>query len=435
MNIHYAALSRNFHHFLNKNAFSTVSKQLINCKIATQSIKNLYQNNDNKQSNSIIVSKAFEIYNQIDSNEVKNHFVINTMVKLCLSTKHPHKIWLIWNDINTILGSNKISYPSLIRCCIESNNFDKGTIIHSKIPWQLIDNDNYIQNALINFYSHFNQIQDAINLFESIPENNIINVNTISAMMKAYIKNKCEKQSLLLYQKYNQSVSMNDICHLFAIKSCINTNNFQSGDQIIKQLNINISNSNKYSIELLNSIINFYGHFGKTIKALDMFKQIDTKTAVTINSMMQAYINNNSYIDALSIYNDAKSKYVTDDVSHLLAVKACTNTNNMQLGEDIIDNTLSKTKNINYMNTVIHFYNHFKQVSKAEYVFNQIKNKTIKSVNAFMTAYYDNGLFTESIGIFRTWINAETKLKPDTMTYIIALKSYGDYNDISNGSA
>ena len=413
----------NFYYFHYKMRYSTT------CKKATQSIKKLYQNNNYKESNQIIVERAFIIYNGIDPKEPKNHFVINTMIKLCLSTKHQNKIWSIWNDINPLLGTSTLSYPSLLRCCIESNQFEKGSFIHNKIPVQLIENDDFIQNALINFYGHFNQIQEAMNIFNSIPPQNVNNVNTISALMKAYNHNQCELESLSLYTQKYQAVKMNDICHLFAIKACLKTNNYQFGQQIIKELN-----TKNISIELLNFVIHFYGHFGKIEESLDVFNRAENKSIATINSMLRAYIHNNLYNEALSIYNDIQYEHLRDDISHLLALKSCTNTQRRNMGQTIIDCTLSKTKNRNYMNTAIYFYSHFGDISNAENVFRTIiKKKCIQSINALMTTFYDNRMFKESVDLFEEYILTK-KLKPDNMTNIMALKSYGHLNDVQNAT-
>ena len=68
-------------------------------KRATQLLKNIYKTN--KAEGSIkdenYIQKAFEIYSQI--NEPINHFVLNTMISLCLHFNQPDKIILLWDDI------------------------------------------------------------------------------------------------------------------------------------------------------------------------------------------------------------------------------------------------------------------------------------------------------------------------------------------------
>ena len=368
---------------------------------------------------------AFDIFNEVDENQDKNHFIMNTMIKLCLETKYSNKLWSIWSDINQLLGCNKLSYPSLIKCCIESNNFDKGKIIHSKIPLQLIKHDNYIQNSLINFYTHFNQIQVAIKIFESIDEDRRNNSHTISAIMKAYYKNKNYHKALSLFQSYYNEIKMNDICYLFALRSCIKCNDYKFGQYMITGLDIN---NNQCNIQLLNTIIRFYGYFGQIDKALMIFNHCgNNKTVVTINSMIQGYIDNKDYKNALNLYNDSQYSNFRDDITNMLVLKACIHSNEKNLGQKIISDTLHKTKNTNYLDTAIHFYGHFNLISEAETVFDKIHNKQINSINALMSIYYDNSMFIKSLDLFKRYRNT---IQADEVTYMIAIKCYAKVKDI-----
>ena len=413
------------------------SQQVLSCKSATRSIKDLYQNKTKNDTKSI-VEEAFRIYHQIDPDEPKNHYVINTMTKLCLSTKRPSSLWSIWNDIQSLLGSEHLSYPSLLRLCVESNNFKNGHFIHSQIPVHLIHSDHYIQSSLITFYGHFKRLYDSESIFDSIPHHQL-NADTLSAMMKVYCNHKKDRESISLHNKFHKTVPLNDLCHLFALKSCINTNDRHSGELIIERIS-----TNHHRIELSNNIIAFYGHFGENEKALHIFNDIhpQNRTTVTVNTMMQCHIKNGEYLNALRLYNNPHHDTLKDAVSHLLAIKCCTNTDRQTEGQLIIDSTLNSLHHhTNYMNTVIYFYSRFGLIAEAESVFQRIlqdsnsnsdrkfdPKSVSKSMSAIMACYYEHGQYNAAVQLFDKYCDSA----PDTGTIMVALKSYGELRDVQS---
>eukprot|EP01084_Bolivina_argentea_P077477 140522_1 len=100
---------------------------------ATQSIKNLYMKQESNKNYMYVLQNAAEIYNNIY--EERNHFVINTLLKLLctLNLSNSKNNWLIdiiWNDVDTLNKQNDnkyrkhVSYPLLISCYAKFNNFD-----------------------------------------------------------------------------------------------------------------------------------------------------------------------------------------------------------------------------------------------------------------------------------------------------------------------
>eukprot|EP01084_Bolivina_argentea_P093983 168980_1 len=227
----------------------------------TKILKQLLRNG--KQLSAI--KEAVNIYNQID--EPKNHFTINTFLKICIQNNQPQHAATIWNDICKQKQNSLIQYPLLIQCFLDinipncmnilqwmnDNNHQLNNVSEIKdfsrncskliskcetinqldtIHSLLCNNtDIYIKTAFINAYSKYSQTDKSEKIFHSIPSHSKDKV-AISAMLKAFINNGDNTKALNLYQ---QNTDLNDdVCHVLVLKACINTHQFDIGKQIHK---------------------------------------------------------------------------------------------------------------------------------------------------------------------------------------------------------
>ncbi len=60
----------------------------------------------------------------------------------------------------------------------------------------------HIQTILIEFYGHFNDIRNALQLFECIEKNKRLNPICIGCIMKAMFDNGLNEHALEMYDKY-----------------------------------------------------------------------------------------------------------------------------------------------------------------------------------------------------------------------------------------
>ena len=292
-------------------------------------------------------------------------------------------------------------------------NLNEVERIHLLIPDHL--KGIFIKTALINAYGKFGCIQNAKSVFGSIDDEDK-DVVVIGAMMKALLNNGHHKEVTTIYEKYDSL--QNDVLHMIAIQACIQMNDFKKGQRIFDTVISNYSFAS-LDIKLRSTLIDFYFHFGHTQKANILFNSIQDKEVniVCINVMMKGLVNNEHNKEALKLYD----RYLTDkplnDVTHLFAIKACINTNNLKKGKNIHQKTRHQT--VELKTTLIAFFGHFGDVKSAENIFDSIKNdhKTIFTLTEMMHIYCQCEKYQECIDIFDNIHTINPKLVPDVMCY------------------
>eukprot|EP01084_Bolivina_argentea_P173952 301317_1 len=207
--------------------------------------------------------------------------------------------------------------------------------------------------------------------------------------MTAYCDNKMDTQCLQLYNKLCNSKSINPttVTYLIAIKAC--------------------------------------GNIGDIKKAKIVFDCISNKTIESINCMMRAYLYNGLFSETLSLYEQFNLQNGKNDVSKILALKACTNSSNSLKGMEIINSIENMSKDIcvELKCTLIDFYGNCGNIDKAFEIFESIaeNKRDIICINTMMTVYFENGLNVQCIELFKKYY--EQVLKSDIISHIILFKA------------
>eukprot|EP01084_Bolivina_argentea_P014681 27445_1 len=321
------------------------------------------------------IHDCFQRISKIKPNNLE-HKHVNEWIKMIKSMKeYDYKL------NKTELRQWSVNTSKIIRNC--NGNINEIKNIHYLIK-DRYDNDIFIKTALIHAYGiHSNYAKSSLDVFNSITDNQKDAV-IISIMMKILIKHNQNQTALKLYDQYNNLTD--DKTHILALKASANSSNFDKGQQI---LNNKIGKHN-HSIYIKTALIDFYGKFGQINDAMNEFNIIteQQKNTVSLNAILTAHINNGYNQNAFELYN--KYKRLHDEVSHTLAIKACTNNMDFDNGKLIHShiNTINNVElynatSIRLKNTSIDFYGKFEHVFKSRNIFDSIENdkKDVVTIN------------------------------------------------------
>ncbi len=177
---------------------------------------------------------------------------INAMLTALANNEQYKNALELYDKYNAL--TDNVSHLLAIKSCTHSDNAIKGLAIIENINDSELTTE--LKTSLIEFYGTFGDMINAFKMWEGI-EQNERNEYVISNIMKAMMSNGLNEKALQLYDEYEL---LNDsVLNLMALRACMNTNNFNKGKQIHKKI---FENKCKASVECLNTLINFYGHFG-----------------------------------------------------------------------------------------------------------------------------------------------------------------------------
>ena len=364
-------------------------------KSANQLLKRLYKTYKPNAIRQDVVDEGYAIYVRV--REPRNHFVVNTFLKLCHDFKYPQKALSIRQDVHRLLSeSTKIT-------CTHSTATATATPNLISIP------------LLLNVLGQCS-LSETEAIFHSLPRP--LDISAVGAMMKVYTENDAPGRALKLYEMQQPRSWHNDLTHNLAIKACAKSFDLEKGREIHRNLG-NIDN-----IQILNSLIHFYGTSGDLDTALSVFHSVDVlqRDIVTLNTVMLALIKNDDSASALRLYDECTLQ--RDDRCHMLAVKACINTLNFDGGKAIhckLKEERGSSMDIELATTLIDCYGAAKDVWSATDIFNSIpqSQRSIVCNNAMLKALCHCGHHRDALTLY----DSMRASKRNGATHLFAVES------------
>ena len=333
------------------------------------------------------MNNVLNLFNSIPKDSVDT-VLVNAMMKYYVNNNAFDKGINLYERFNHL--ANTITNSYAIKSYANMNNFDECVRITEK------DNDISLKNLLIKHYGLNSDMENAVKIYEMIEDRNKY-IETLTTMMNCYINSNASEKAIDIYEEFDGF--HNDISRLLVIKAYMNLNEYQKCyDEIISKLNVSQTNIKEFDIQLLNTLINFYGEFNDINRAIKLFEEIPNHKKInsTYNSMMSSYIDHNMDSKAIELYDTFLNKHT--EVSHIYAIKA---------------------------------YAKMNDIRSAQHIFDTISNhdKTIGVINVMLTAYFMNSNYHECMELFKKYfistgnINPTNTVKPNIVTYEILFKT------------
>jgi len=184
----------------------------------------------------------------------------------------------------------------------------------------------------------------------------------------------------------------------------------------------------KQDIQLLNTLVDFYGHCGDIDSARQLFEYAhirDNVSEVTIACWMSALINCGMHNEALAVYDDIEHMNVScDRVCHMLAIKAVSFLRDKEKGCAIHRAVQHQLMDAPLRHALMEFYGIVGDVPAAQQIFEATVPMSIACIATMMQVYETNGMPDECLRLFHdihSFSNHE--LKPNVMCYRSALQA------------
>ncbi|EFC49905.1 predicted protein [Naegleria gruberi] len=300
---------------------------------------------------------AIEEYEKIKQSELMNVITWTCLIQAYIQQNDTEKA------IDTLIDMKKHGiYPDsatftiLLSACANSNMYEEGVKIHELAKQTLKDFTIGLSNTIINFYTKCGYSNIAIEECEKLKQNGLMNVVTWTCLIQAYIQqNDIEKAiDMIIDMKKHDSTTFTIL-----LSACANSNMYEEGVKIHELAKQTLKD---FTIELSNTIINFYtkcGYSNIAIEEYEKIKQSELMNVITWTCLIQAYIQQNDIEKAIDTLIDMKKHGIyPDSATFTILLSACANSNMYEEGVKIHELAKQTLKDftIELSNTTINFY-------------------------------------------------------------------------------
>ncbi|XP_068641223.1 pentatricopeptide repeat-containing protein At5g39680 [Aristolochia californica] len=285
-------------------------------------------------------------------------------------------------------------------------------------------------NTLINSYVKSGLVASAIQLFNEMPERNLVSWSTLIA---GYFHNGLSSEALALFVSMNNgSHSLpNEYVFSTVISSCADMQALQEG----KQCHAYVMKSGFiFHSYVGNALINMYSRCSDMESALDVFKAIARVDCFSYNLLISGFLDQGNLKEAWKVLGKmVKGSIEWDPVTYATAFGLCGSSKDFKLGLQVHGQILTRNVELDvYMGSaVVDMYGKCGNVISARNVFDRLLCRNVVSWTTMMTVYAHSGCFEESLNFYFEMESAG--VRPNELTCVIILNSCASLSALRHG--
>ncbi|OVA05794.1 Pentatricopeptide repeat [Macleaya cordata] len=213
--------------------------------------------------------------------------------------------------LTKLVKPDSVTLISVLPACAQLQNLKEGQKIHEYVLRDPeLRKDTAIGNALISFYSKFNEIEAAFRTFMMIPTKDLISWNSV---LDAYAENGFGIQLVgLLHQMFNEGVRPDSITILTVLRVCVAAS---SAEKIKEVHGFSVRSGlllNDLEPTVGNALLDAYSKCENMEYAIKTFESLlGKRNLITNNAMISGYVNHGSGENAEMIFNKISQKDLT----------------------------------------------------------------------------------------------------------------------------
>ncbi|XP_057964479.1 pentatricopeptide repeat-containing protein At5g39680 [Malania oleifera] len=324
--------------------------------------------------------------------------------------------------------------PTPMPCCLDdtikllkksadTRNLKFGKLIHAQliISSKPSEADSIIQtNSLINLYAKCDQIAVARQLFDGMPQRNVVSWSTLMAGY-FYCGLTTEVIGLFKAMVWVDHLSPNEYVLATVLSSCANGGRVDEGRQLHGHV---VKSGLLFHQYVKNALIYMYSRSSDVEGAVWVLNAVPGMDIFSYNSIMDAFLEHGYLREACEILSRMVSESVAwDNVTYVSVFGLCACLKDLNLGLQVHSRMVKMIvgSDVYVGSSVIDMYGRCGKLLSARKIFVGLRTKNVVSWTAILAAYFQNGCFEEALNLFFE-MELEDVL-PNEYTFAVLLNS------------
>ncbi|CAA3022030.1 pentatricopeptide repeat-containing At5g13230, mitochondrial [Olea europaea subsp. europaea] len=327
------------------------------------------------------------------------------------------------------LKPNNFTFASVIKACVGLAAVSAGKCVHGFILKTCYEMDRYVGVSLLDLYTRSGDIEDARQVFEEIPKDDVV---PWSFMIARYSQSGlCEEALGLFLQMRKALVTLNQFTLASVLQACATIEALELGRQMhCHALKVGLD----LNVFVSNALMDVYAKAGKMKDAEDLFVDLENKNEVSWNTMIVGYVQLGDGEEALHLFLNMLAEQVkATQVTYSSILRGCASMAALELGIQIHALTIKSLydQDAAVSNALVDMYAKCGRIKDARIVFDKMRNQDVVSWNSMVSAYSMHGLGSEALEVFENMRN--TDIKPNQLTFVGVLSACSNTGSLEKG--
>ncbi|EPS67057.1 hypothetical protein M569_07717 [Genlisea aurea] len=324
--------------------------------------------------------------------------------------------------VDMVKGRNRldhVSFTSVISACGLERNLDFGKQAQCLALKTGFETHVSVCNVLMSLYSKCELVEDAVSVFESIVNPNVVSWTTILTI-------KQEDAVDLFKEMVRREVSPNDVTFVGLIHAITGRGMIQEGATVH---GICIRSGFLSHINVANSFITMYGHFESMECCLKVFDEVEShrRDIISWNAVISAYALNGMHHEALHALFSASRESTPNPYTFGSALHAIASSESISLKQGHRCHGYLRKLGLDtdpvVSGALLDMYAKRGSLHESRDIFNESLHKTQVAWTAIISAHSSHGDYESVLRYFSRMI--EEGIRPDSIAFLSVLTSCG----------
>ncbi|KAK9922574.1 hypothetical protein M0R45_031035 [Rubus argutus] len=260
-------------------------------------------------------SHAYTLFSAFSSSDV---FLWNVMIKGFVDNGLYHKAVALYSQMWGLgVHPDHFTFPCVLKACGYVCDYKVGVKVHGNVIECGYAADLFVGNSLIGLYGKLGKAEAGRKVFDKISDRNVV---SWSSMIGAYAQNGYFEEGLFFAKMLNERLRPNRAA-ILNVMACVFRN--KEADEVC---GVVVDNELNFDRSIQNSAMQMYARCGRIDVARGFFDGISDKDLVSWASMIEAYVQANLPLEALTLFKNMIVQRIRPDlVVFLSVVRACSN--------------------------------------------------------------------------------------------------------------
>ncbi|OAY80906.1 Pentatricopeptide repeat-containing protein [Ananas comosus] len=318
---------------------------------------------------------------------------------------------------STSESPNEFVLASVIRACVQSKVANFASQVQDLVIKLGFDIDVYVGTALINFYSKFGCMDEAMLIFGELPVRNSV---TWTAVITGYSQIGESDVSLKLFNLMKDEGVRPDRFVLSSAISACSALGFLEGGRQIHGFAHRVATEMDVSVN--NVLIDLYSKCSKLTIARKLFDSIVVRNLVSWTTMIAGYMQNSFDNEAMALFLEmSRLGWRPDGFACTSVLSSCGSLMALQQGRQIHGYAIKANLEFDeyVKNGLIDMYAKCSSLTEARVLFDVLAEDNVISYNAMIEGYASHEELVEAFVLFD--IMRSRSLPPTLLTFVSLL--------------
>ncbi|KAH9310531.1 hypothetical protein KI387_025566, partial [Taxus chinensis] len=324
---------------------------------------------------------------------------------------------------------NSTTFASVLPACAKIAALEQGMDIHKSIMERGFLSDAVVANALVDMYAKCGRIHKAYELFDKMPERDVI---SWTAMIAGYAQNGFVEKSFQTFKQMQLAgVKPDSTTFASVLTACAKIGALEQGMNIHQSI---IEYGFLSDIIVVNALIDMYAKCGCTHKAQELFDKMAQRGVVSWNAMIAGYAQNGFVEKAVDVSKKMQLSGVKPDSTSFSSVlPAYAKMGALEHGMDIHQSIIKSgfLSDVIVASALVDMYAKCGSIHKARELFDKMPHKNVFPWTAMIAGYAQNGFCKDALKLFEKM--QLTTIKPNSTSFASTLPACAKMGDLEQG--